>query len=190
MFSEFFYKFIQLYFTCLFLLQTTVGQCFGREPIHGAGFPSPISGRPFDGYTPFDGFGSAWPSTGCGMGPIAQQPGLAASYGGGLSVTSSSPISPTGLTVTSENEIEGTVTVAGQLPFLGAVATDGAFATAGAGAVSYGCGDGTIGIVAETPITPVSTGYSAGVSPYNYGTAMSGFKGFSPVGGCGCGALY
>lgn len=167
-----------------------MGQCFGRESIVGAGFPSPFPGRPSDGLGPFDGFGSAWPPTGCGIGSIAPQPGLAASYGGGLSVTSSSLIYPTGLTVTSENEVEGRVTVAGQLPFLGAVATDGAFVTAGVGAVSYGCGDGTISIVAEMPITPVTTSYGAGVSPYSYGSAISGSKGFPALGGCAYGGLY
>lgn len=99
------------------------------------------------------------------MAPLS---GIAASNGGGLAVTSSSPIAPTGLTVNSENAIEGTVAVVGQLPFLGAVATDGAFATAGAGAVSYGCGDGSVGIVAEAPIAvngPAMSGvgYGAGI---------------------------
>ncbi|XP_030022331.2 chorion class B protein B.L1 [Manduca sexta] len=114
------------------------------------------------GYGGFGGFG--------GIGPgIAPATGLAGSFGGGLAVTSASPIAPTGLVVTSENAIEGAVAVAGNLPFLGAVATDGAFPSAGAGAVAYGCGDGAVGIAAEAPV--------------------AGFVGpaIGYAGGCGCG---
>lgn len=53
----------------------------------------------------------------------------------------------------SQNDIEGRVTVTGQLPFLGAVVTDGVFSTVGSGAVAYECGDGNVGIASERPIT-------------------------------------
>lgn len=109
-------------------------------------------------------------------------------------VTSSSRIAPTGLRITSENIIEGTLAVIGNLPFLGAVVTDGSFPTAGAGAVSYGCGDGSFGITAENinvppavaPIVP-GIGYAAGIPAYNlpYGLELL----FRYRGRCGSG-LY
>ncbi|XP_053604056.1 autotransporter adhesin BpaC-like [Plodia interpunctella] len=71
------------------------------------------------------------------------------SGGGVLPVTSYSPIAPAGLTVLSDNVIEGTLFVSGDLPFLSAVAFEGGLATAGSGAASCGCGDGSVGIVSE-----------------------------------------
>lgn len=81
--------------------------------------------------------------------------GIAASNGGGLSVTSASPIAPTGLVVTSENAMEGQVAVGGQLPLVGSVAMDGAFPSAGAGAVTYACGDGSLGISESSLSAPI-----------------------------------
>ncbi|KAG6447195.1 chorion class CB protein PC404-like [Manduca sexta] len=180
------------------LLQSVVSQCIGREAVFGMGLPGPYgAGWGYDGLAPFDalGYGAAWGGLGP-MGPglagIAPATGLAASYGGGLAITSVSPIAPTGLSVTSENAIEGTLAVIGQLPFLGAVATDGAFPSVGAGAVSYGCGDGAIGIVAEAPIAGPAVGpalgYGPGLGPFGYGPAA--YNGLAPLGGCGCGAIY
>lgn len=172
-----------------FLFQFALSQCIGREVIGnglGGSFGWPYEG-PYDGF----GIGAGWPAAGCGLGSLAPLSGLAASCGGGLTVTSSSPIAPTGLTVNSENAIEGTVAVVGQLPFLGAVATDGSFATAGAGAVTYGCGDGAVGIVAEVPIAPGvgpaagGLGYGPGPGPYGFGP-MVGYNPNAPL-GCGCG---
>ncbi|CAG4963839.1 unnamed protein product [Colias eurytheme] len=75
---------------------------------------------------------------------------LAASRGGGLRVMTSSPISPTGVSVQSDNmAVEGPLSVSGQLPFLGVVSVEGPLAALGAGAVAYGCGNGNVGMVSE-----------------------------------------
>nr|XP_026490607.1 chorion class B protein PC10-like [Vanessa tameamea] len=112
---------------------------------------------------------------GAGLGPAA----LAASNGGGLVVTSASPIAPTGVSMVSENGYEGALAVAGAIPFLGAVALEGALPTAGAGAVTYGCGNGEVAIVTED-FTP---GVNAFVAPFGFdgiagpGLAYDGFYG-------------
>ncbi|XP_059062460.1 chorion class B protein Ld34-like [Achroia grisella] len=73
------------------------------------------------------------------------------STSGTLPINSFSPIAPAGISVLSQNTIEGPLTVIGQLPFLSAVALDGTFATEGAGAAGCGCGTvGNIGIIEET----------------------------------------
>lgn len=94
--------------------------------------------------------------------------GGVASTGGGLAVQSSSAIAPTGLSVVSENAYEGGLTVGGNLPLLGTVALEGAMPSGGGGAVSYGCGDGAVGIATEGPI---ATGI---VSPGTYGPGVAG----------------
>ena len=131
---------------------------------------------------------------------------LAASNGGGLAITSASPIAPTGVAMTSENAYEGPLAVAGSLPFLGAVALEGALPTAGAGAVTYGCGNGNVGILNEELAPP---SYNALAGAYGYGPATAaaelsygygapfayeaGIAGpaYGAYGyrGCGCGAL-
>ncbi|CAH2056307.1 unnamed protein product, partial [Iphiclides podalirius] len=70
-------------------------------------------------------------------------------YGGGFAISSASPISPYGVSVVSENAIEGILAVGGELPFLGTVALEGALPTAGAGTISYGCGNGNVGMMDE-----------------------------------------
>ncbi|XP_050359098.1 chorion class B protein PC10-like isoform X2 [Nymphalis io] len=89
---------------------------------------------------------------------------LAASNGGGLAVTSFSPISVTGVKMTSENAYEGGLAVTGTLPFLGAVALEGALPTAGTGDVRYGCGNGNVAMLSEDV-----TGYNTLAAPYGYG---------------------
>ncbi|KAM3955227.1 uncharacterized protein ACR2FA_010889 [Aphomia sociella] len=88
------------------------------------------------------------------------------SSGGVLPINSFSPIVPAGLTVVSENAIEGPLAIVGQLPFLSAVAFEGALASEGAGAAGCGCGtSGNIGIVSESygPIaTPAIGGLGVG----------------------------
>ncbi|KAG6444459.1 chorion class CB protein PC404 [Manduca sexta] len=198
-------------FVFLCFAGTALSQCIGRETLLGPGLAGPFGPAwGYDGLAPYEGLGYGPMRAGLGpmgpglgpMGPglgplgIAPANGLAAGYGGGLAVTSASPIAPTGLSVTSENAIEGTLAVVGQLPFLGAVATDGAFPTVGAGAVSYGCGDGAIGIVAEAPIAPAvapapmgpALGYGPGMAPFGYGPAMASYRG--PLGNCGLGPVY
>ncbi|KAG6444396.1 chorion class CB protein PC404 [Manduca sexta] len=190
-------KFVVVVCAFAFTLETISAQCIGAPfATFGDGYPfGPYgAGWGYDALAPFDwGYGGwagagpygyglpaagfALPTVGIGM--------PAASFGGGLTVTSASPIAPTGLTVTSENAIEGALAVIGQLPFLGAVATDGAFPSVGAGAVSYGCGDGAIAIIAELPIAPavgpVGPAIASMAGPYGYGPWA--------VGRCGCGVL-
>ena len=120
---------------------------------------------------------------------------VAPTSGGGFVVQSLSPIAPTGITVLSENAIEGSVAVNGNLPFLGAIALEGALPTAGAGGINYGCGNGAVGIVSEG----ISSGsapsaYSAG---QGYGNGLggglgygAGYNGRSGLGLSGCGAVY
>ncbi|KAG6447181.1 hypothetical protein O3G_MSEX004850 [Manduca sexta] len=184
-------KMIVAFCASTLVIQSVYSQCLGR----GLGPLGP--GWAYDGLAPFDAYGAAWGGfgpMGPGLAGIAPATGLAASYGGGLAVTSASPIAPTGLSVTSENAIEGTLAVIGQLPFLGAVATDGAFPTVGAGAVSYGCGDGAIGIVAEAPIAPAPAAIAPAMGPIGYGPAMAtgyGYNSFAPrMGLGGCGAIF
>ncbi|CAF4922636.1 unnamed protein product [Pieris macdunnoughi] len=74
---------------------------------------------------------------------------LAASNCGSFFVSSSSPIAPSGVTMISENAIEGPLAVGGQIPFLAAVAVEGSLPTAGAGGVAYGGGNGNVAILAE-----------------------------------------
>nr|P08830.2 RecName: Full=Chorion class CB protein M5H4; Flags: Precursor [Bombyx mori]AAA27830.1 chorion protein [Bombyx mori] len=160
-------------------VQLAFSQCLGRDPVIGFGGAYGSGWGGYDAISPYDGLGYGVPYS---AGFIGLSPSnLAASCGGALAVNSLSPTTPTGLTVASENTIEGNLGIFGQLPFLGAVATDGAFSTGGIGAVLYGCGDGAIGIVSEAPIVaPASIGY--GQWPVN-----AGYKGIGP---CGCGGLY
>lgn len=62
--------------------------------------------------------------------------------GGGLPVTSSSVVPPTGIAIKSDNAYEGILAVAGELPFVGTTAVDGVLPTLGAGAINHGCGNG------------------------------------------------
>ncbi|OWR46409.1 chorion class CB protein M5H4 precursor [Danaus plexippus plexippus] len=83
--------------------------------------------------------------------------------GGGLFVKSSSPITPSGVTVQSDNLLfEGPLAVSGQLPFLGVVALEGPLQAAGSGAVAYGCGNGNVGITNED-LTPTSNAIGVGI---------------------------
>ncbi|KAL0859048.1 hypothetical protein ABMA27_010895 [Loxostege sticticalis] len=68
---------------------------------------------------------------------------------GPLTLTSISPIGPSGLAVASENAIKGNLGVIGQLPYLGALGLEGRLPAAGSGLATCGCGDGNIGIVKE-----------------------------------------
>ncbi|XP_050359107.1 chorion class B protein PC10-like isoform X2 [Nymphalis io] len=158
-------------------IQSIAGQCIG------AGWGAPLAAAPY---------GLAGPLAGnCGCGIAAP-----ASSGGGLGVASASPIPPNGVSVLSENAIEGALAVTGALPFLGTVALEGALPTAGAGAVNYGCGNGAVAILEELAPAGIAgpLGYSLG--PYG---AIDGFGygglgyGIGPLAGpyhtgCGCGA--
>ncbi|KAG6447164.1 hypothetical protein O3G_MSEX004882 [Manduca sexta] len=204
------FKAIILCASALFV-QTAFSACLGRiaEPL-----VAPLAARStwaYDGLA-YDGL-AGWPAgrLGCGAyGPaiapavdIAAASTLNAAYGGGLPVATASPAAPTGLAVASENVYEGAVAVAGNLPFLGTVAMEGVFPTAGAGAVSYGCGDGAVAITAEGPIAgpaaiaPAMAPYGlAAVGPAAIAPAMAplGLATAAPFGiatrGCGCGSPY
>ncbi|CAK1593179.1 unnamed protein product [Parnassius mnemosyne] len=115
------------------------------------------------------------------------------SYGGGFVVSSASPVSPYGVSVISENAIEGILAARGELPFLGTVGLEGVLPNTGVGAVSYGCGNGNVGIVSEnTSPNAAALGWPTNglnygpVAPngFGYGTGWAG-----PVNGCGCGSV-
>lgn len=119
-----------------------------------------------------------------------------AAWGGGLGVATGSAVPPTGLNVASENIYEGTLAVGGNLPFLGTVAMEGVFPSAGAGAVAYNCGNGAVGITAEgiDGIGYGGLGYN-GLGYNGLGYNGLGYNGIAGrVGGrgcgCGCGAIY
>ncbi|XP_022115658.2 chorion class B protein Ld34-like [Pieris rapae] len=81
--------------------------------------------------------------------PLNAVASTSASHGGPLPVASSSPLPPNGVSVLSENRIEGPLAVAGELPFLGTVALEGPLPTVGSGAVNFGAGNGNVAITRE-----------------------------------------
>ncbi|KAJ0170249.1 hypothetical protein K1T71_014177 [Dendrolimus kikuchii] len=180
-------KFVLAFCASALLAQVISAQCLGA--LNGLGGP---------GFIP-DAFSLSGPAFGPGYGPACGSysaltgiapSNLGASCGGGLAVTSSSPISPTGLSVTSENAIEGALAVAGNLPFLGTVGVEGLYQTIGAGAVSYGCGNGAVGITSENvgPVAPAPLPQGIAPSP---GVAPGlGYPPLNYMGRGGCGAIY
>lgn len=108
---------------------------------------------------------------------------LPSSNGGGFMVSSISPIAPMGVSVISDNEYTGPLAVGGQLPFLGTVELEGALATAGSGAVSYGCGNGNVGMVSEdilpTPEMAYANGFGPGFGP-GFGSGFGPGYGYGP----------
>ncbi|KAJ8704487.1 hypothetical protein PYW07_011675 [Mythimna separata] len=131
---------------------------------------------------------------------LASYPAVANSFapssGGGFLVQSISPIAPTGITVFSENAIEGALAVNGELPFLSAVTVEGALPSSGAGGINYGCGNGAVGIVSEgiSPAAPASYPSGLGFTPsaaggFGYGSGLAG-RGYGGLafgqGACGC----
>ncbi|KAJ8707224.1 hypothetical protein PYW08_011358 [Mythimna loreyi] len=133
--------------------------------------------------------------------PCSNSYGLAAnsfvpSSGGGFLVQSFSPITPTGITVFSENAIEGALAVNGELPFLSVVTVEGALPSAGAGGINYGCGSGAVGITSEGVGAAATGSYGAtaplaGIAPgrAGYGPVQAGHGapglGFNGRAGCG-----
>lgn len=112
-------------------------------------------------------------------------------------VTSASPVAPTGITIVSDNVYEGALVAGGSLPLLGSVGVEGEFSTAGAGAVSYGCGDGAAAIVNEEgpivtgivgPIIAAPIAFAPGyAAPYlGYGISYGVVPGFYGYYGNGC----
>ncbi|XP_046974921.1 chorion class B protein PC10-like [Vanessa cardui] len=162
------------------LIQAIAGQYIGAGCGAPYGLAAPLAG-----------------GCGCGLGGLGIA-AVPASSGGGLGVASASPIPPSGVSVLSENAIEGNLAVAGALPLLGTVALEGALPTAGAGGVNYGCGNGAVGIVEELS-SAGSLGYGLGYGALDgigYGGLGYGGLGYGGLGygiglnraGCGCGA--
>ncbi|CAG4957829.1 unnamed protein product [Parnassius apollo] len=142
------------------------GQGFG----YGAPFVAPCAPAPL--------ISSEWTP----LGPAT----VPSSNGGGFIVRSSSPIPPIGVSVISDNEYAGPLAVGGQLPFLGTVGLEGALSSTGSGTVSYGCGNGNVGILSEN-ILPTATeiSYGNGLAPgfagvsYGFGPGNFGLNGLN-----------
>ncbi|CAB3261915.1 unnamed protein product [Arctia plantaginis] len=112
-----------------------------------------------------------------GPAPLAYAPELSAA-GGSFAVRSTSPISPTGVTVLSDQlAIEGPLIIDGKLPFLGTVALEGSLPSAGAGNIAHSCG-GAVGISSE--VIPPSGAFAG--SPIGSAALGSGMVGPSPLG--------
>ncbi|KAI8441369.1 hypothetical protein MSG28_014986 [Choristoneura fumiferana] len=79
--------------------------------------------------------------------------------GGSFIVNSYGPVAPSGISVSAYSDLIGDLAVSGQLPFLSAVAFDGAFQNTGKASVAYGCGDGNIAIQEIIGAKPGSCGY-------------------------------
>ncbi|XP_041988708.1 chorion class B protein PC10-like [Aricia agestis] len=95
---------------------------------------------------------------------------LGASACRGFGVRSTSPIAPTGVSVTSENVFDGFVVVQGTLPFLSAAALEGALPSVGSGFISYGCGNGDVVMLSEElgPASYAAPAYGP-YAPYELG---------------------
>ncbi|XP_022115631.2 chorion class CB protein M5H4-like [Pieris rapae] len=138
------------------LIQVITSQCICSEKISNwAGIVSPMSPGGCSGIPPVN--------LPCNQYQSLDITSLSTS-GCGLNTRSSSPIAPGGLSITSENVIEGPVSVYGQLPFLSAVSFEGSMPTHGYGSVSYGCGNGNVGILSET--SGLESAYETSVRSY------------------------
>ncbi|XP_013175708.1 PREDICTED: chorion class B protein M2807-like [Papilio xuthus] len=162
-------------FVSTLLLKTINGQLCGTNPYHGfigngMAADNLILGNPGLAHGPFAGLPCA---------PIIAETPL--TYGPSIvenfPVSSLSHIPPGTLSIFSDNLIiEGPIIVSGQLPFLASVAVQGELPAAGRGAVSFGCGNGEVGITNEGVIPPAM--------PFGYGNfGFPGEIGFgSPIG--------
>ncbi|CAH2056306.1 unnamed protein product, partial [Iphiclides podalirius] len=151
----------------------------------GPGLPADVpvietGAAPSAARAPF--LGAGWATYGPGA--------VAASNGGGFAVSSASPIAPVGVSVASDNAIEGILGVGGEIPFIGTVGLESAMPTAGAGTVTYGCGNGAVGMVTED-IAPMAMGFPFAAPGLGYGPGWNGAYGWAGTGsrpfGCGCG---
>ncbi|CAK1593188.1 unnamed protein product [Parnassius mnemosyne] len=153
------------------LIQVITGQCLGNGlnsnlitpglAGEGMGWGGPgfgYAGQFGSPYAPAPLIASEWTP----LGPAT----VPSSNGGGFFVSSSSPIAPVGVSVISDNEYTGPLVVDGQLPFLGTIGLEGAITSTGSGAVSYGCGNGNVGIVSENILpSAAEIGYGNGLAP-------------------------
>ncbi|CAK1593185.1 unnamed protein product [Parnassius mnemosyne] len=164
------------------LIQVIAGQCPGNGLNSNLITPGLVAGE-----------GMGWGGPGYGYAgqfgaPYAPAPLIASEWtplgpatvpssnGGGFIVKSSSPIPPIGVSVVSDNEYTGPLAVNGQLPFLGTLGLEGAITSSGSGAVSYGCGNGNVGIVSENILPKAADiGYGNGLSPgFGLGPGFAG----------------
>ncbi|XP_026490612.1 chorion class B protein PC10-like [Vanessa tameamea] len=167
---------------CFIAVRNISAQCIGAY--NGLGLNAYAAGAPF---------AAPWAA-----GPIAAAEcgtfsPFVPSSGGGFTITSASPIAPTGVTVTSENAYEGPLAVTGVLPFLGAVALEGALPTLGAGTINYGCGNGNIGMLNEdfgyNGLGPLGYNGLGGPLAYEAGLVGPGYR-YNGIGCGGYGAYY
>ncbi|CAH2057284.1 unnamed protein product, partial [Iphiclides podalirius] len=170
---------VPVFFLCsavAILVQNANGECLLRNSYNVA---SRGCGSAYNEYS----LPSSWLSGACGAG--FESGVVAASDGGGFAVKSASPVPPSGVSVLSENEYSGALSVVGQVPFLGTAYLEGAVPSAGAGAVTYGCGYGDVRIVSEEGAAPgVGLARLPGaVAPW--ATADIGYN--NGWGTCGCG---
>ncbi|XP_069364108.1 chorion class B protein Ld34-like [Maniola hyperantus] len=161
----------------LFCAQALFAQCIssqylrGYNGIVGDGLAGPFATPWNVPYITEAPLAAVWAPGPCGAAPLAAECiGFRPSNGGGFSITSVSPMAVTGITMKSENVYEGPLGVTGVVPFLGAVALEGGLPTVGAGAVSYGCGNGNVAMVSED-IAPFT-------GPYGYGAGVMGELGY------------
>lgn len=98
---------------------------------------------------------------------------------GALPTSSIGPVYPAGLSVLSDNAFESPVVVNGVLPYLSAVAVEGAYPSGGSGVAQCGCGNGNVGIVSETvrPVTGLAGASLSGVGLAGAGLANAGLAG-------------
>ncbi|XP_047038386.1 chorion class B protein Ld34-like [Helicoverpa zea] len=161
------------------LVQTAFSQCWGRAPIAGPACGSASAGLAAPGL-----IASGWGASGCagnswaGNGLIGLD--IIPTSGGALPVSSVSSIAPSGLSINSENVFDGALSVAGELPFVSAVALEGVLASGGAGAVSYSCGNGVTAIESIAP-----AGAYGGAGAYGSASASVLAAGY----GLGAGAI-
>ncbi|CAB3241654.1 unnamed protein product [Arctia plantaginis] len=190
------------------LIQFVLSQCTSRAAIEASGFPGPYGRVGANLATPayaynsiaaplaYDGLNWAGRAYD-GMYPSME---YSPTSGGGLPVTSMSPISPTGISVVSDNAYEGPLTVVGELPFLGAVSMEGMLPTAGAGAISHGCVNGVTAMITEgiaSTVAPATDAFGPGLGS-GFGAMGYGGANFAPAvgpgaygyGGCNRGLLY
>ncbi|CAG5009960.1 unnamed protein product [Parnassius apollo] len=171
-----------LFFAQALMVQTITAYCLGNGLAYEG---SLIDGAPCG--CQWGGLGLAGYGAGCGLAAVPT------ASGGGFPVASASPIPPVGVSVLSENEIGGILSAFGELPFLGTVGLEGVLPTAGAGAVSYSCGNGAVGIISED-ISASTLGYPVNAG-LGYGPGLANGFGYGPafagraIGGCGCGDL-
>ncbi|CAH2057301.1 unnamed protein product, partial [Iphiclides podalirius] len=139
---------VSVFFLCCaiaILVQITNGECLLRNSYNAA--PCGCG----QGYIEYP-LPKPWLGGTCGAG--FESGVVPASDGGGFAVRSASLVPPSGVSVLSENEYTGALAVVGQVPFLGTAYLEGAVPSAGAGAVTYGCGYGDVRIVSEDGASP------------------------------------